>query len=175
MRERRFRPAILGGVVAILIGGIAMLAACPRQPADPVIGAASLPRVAAQAAQQPASLVDPVGAPERGSEPGLVRRRQVRIRTEFITPGPDAPATLRFAPFDDVDVQLEFERFDTAGSGPVWVGHAAGQPSGSTMIVVGRDAISGNVRNGAAQWHLRTIAGGAHVVEEMDPAAFPPD
>ncbi|MBI4266489.1 MAG: hypothetical protein HY657_19140 [Acidobacteria bacterium] len=82
---------------------------------------------------------------------------------------------LRFSPFPDVDLGLEFDRSDQGSSGILWIGHIAGQPSGSTILVVGESAIAGTVRDDARQWRLRTGPEGDQFVEELDLAEFPRD
>ena len=120
-------------------------------------------------------MVEGVSEPQPGTTLGVVRYRVVRLRTDLITPGHDAPAALRFAPFGDVSLQLEFEQFENVSSGTAWIGHAIGQPDDrSTTFIVGRDGVvTGNVRHVTGQWHLRTAANGDYVVEELDLAAFP--
>lgn len=163
-------------VIPLALVAVSLVVACSSGRTGGTAGMAPLGGTGAAAmSDEIPTLVEGVSDPQPGTQRGIIRSRMVRVRMELITPGETNTPVFRFAPFADVDLRLQFERFEAVSSGSAWVGHAAGQLDGSTRFILTDGAIAGNVRNDAAQWHVRTLPGGAHVVEEIDVSAFPPD
>ncbi len=105
---------------------------------------------------------------------GVLRRRFVRVNPvalRALRPGD----TFSLALLDDARYDWVL---DSVSSGPggatVWSGHLKGFPLGQALILLNSgDLLTGNVNTGEAVFRLRPIAGGVHLIEELDHSAFP--
>lgn len=169
----RLAPSVaflLGVTGSAVIAGVA---GCPTDPSEAVLSTGPTAVPTTNQAPDVPSLVEPLAESRPGEHPTVIRSRTVRIRKEFISPGISAAPVVGFAPFSDVNLTLEFERFDEASSGAVWIGHVSGYAPGSTVLLVG-ELVTGNVRANRSMYRLKTTPSGEHRVEELNVAAFPP-
>ncbi|HEV8617483.1 MAG TPA: hypothetical protein VGU22_18475 [Methylomirabilota bacterium] len=58
-----------------------------------------------------------------------------------------------------------------------WIGHARGVPESSVTLVVNEAerVVAGTIQLSGALYRIRYLGGGVHVIEEVDPGAFPKD
>lgn len=138
-------------------------------PASPTRLLAGTP-LEAVASSLPA-LVEPVSGAFPGEQPWILRSRLVRVDLRLLQS--ESSQRLRFTPYPEVDAVLELQLSGPVSSGHLWVGQAAGERSDSTFLVVSEAFLTGNVRIGAMDWHIRPADAGLHWVEQIDPARMP--
>lgn len=145
-------------------GGIRSLA--PLSPTPLLAGA----RFDSVAPSFPA-LVEPVSGAISGEQPWILRSRLVRV--DLLLLQSESPLRLQFAPYPEVDAVLELQPAGSVRSGNLWIGQAAGERPDSTLMIVAEAFLTGNVRIGAIDWHIRPADAGLHWVEEVDPRRMP--
>jgi hypothetical protein len=77
--------------------------------------------------------------------------------------------------FPDAAGTAELARVELTSTGYVWVGRFQNEPESSVTLAVTGEAISGSVVTSGRVYSIRPIAGGDHVIEEIDQAALPPE
>lgn len=56
-----------------------------------------------------------------------------------------------------------------------WIGHLAGRPDSQVTLTWGDGVLAGHLWQGEAAYRVRYAGDGLHAIEELDPAAFPPE
>jgi reprolysin-like metallo-peptidase family M12B/all-beta uncharacterized protein/Kelch motif protein len=137
--------------------------------------------------QEPASRTslfrDPLTeAPSADAAPFVKRSRRVSVDFSFLRAtlpralgGVDTTRELLLQLFPDADGTAELARVELTSTGYVWVGRFRNEPESSVTLAVTGEAVSGSVVTSGRVYSIRPIAGGDHVIEEIDQAALPPE
>jgi hypothetical protein len=89
--------------------------------------------------------------------------------------GSDTTRELPLRLFPDVSGTAELVRVDRTSTGYVWVGRFPNEPESAVTLAVTGETLSGSVVWGGRVYSVRPVAGGDHVIEEIDQAALPPE
>ncbi len=124
---------------------------------------------------------DPLPAAPEADE-RILRQRVVRVdftalddAAERATRGRRASAgrlTLNLFPGFSPVTELDELRSETPSS-LSWVGHLIGERAGQVTLVWGDGVLVGHLWHGDEAYRIRYLGGDLHVVEQLDPAAFP--
>jgi hypothetical protein len=87
--------------------------------------------------------------------------------------GLDTTRELFLQLFPDAGGTAELARVELTSTGYVWVGRFRNEPESSVTLAVTGEAVSGSVVTSGRVYSIRPIAGGDHVIEEIDQAALP--
>jgi len=117
----------------------------------------------------------PIGAPQ-ARDVVAKRSRHVRVdlgglrqpltRLDLFPGGPPGPLTVVW---DRTEQPSPDSR--------AWIGHARGEPESSVTLVVNEAEriVVGTIQLSRALYRIRYLGDGVHVIEEVDPGAFPKD
>lgn len=118
------------------------------------------------------------------SEPGVVRRRAVRVDLSALDAAADAAsrsrgrsaATLTLDLFPDVAPVAALDQLRSESRTTLsFVGHLVGRKGDGVTLTWGDGVLTGHVRRGEQVFRIRYAGNGFHAIEELDPAAFPPE
>lgn len=127
-----------------------------------------------------------VDLPSAASPPGrdaeVVRSRPVRIVLESLAETDSSqPAGVRGRDrvklnlFSDVEVTAALKAVTPTDIGFAWVGTLEGIPGSHVTLVYGEGVLVGNITRPGAAYRVMYTPAGVHVIEEVDPKAFPPE
>jgi hypothetical protein len=135
-----------------------------------------LPLVAFQAPGE--GLFGPVVTPWVQGQPKspVIRSRQVEVNLDLLGE-PAAPASRVHLNLSvDTVFDAVFERTETNRLGSfAWVGRLEGVPYGRAMLVETNGLLFGKISMPGTIYEIRHLAGGRHVIEQIDQSAFPPE
>ena len=139
------------------------------------------PATAADASVQVPEIIrsSPVfSAPMTFSDVAVTRKRAVQVDVAALQGLAAAGTAPRFILhlFDDARFEAQIVSTDsTADGGTIHVARLVGVPDGQAIFVVNASMVSGNITLPGAFYQVRTVAGGAQIVQQLDPSRFPPD
>jgi hypothetical protein len=109
-------------------------------------------------------------SPDRSSDPTVVRGRAVSVDFDLLSalqPGEQ----LVFNLFDNATFDALVETSSAAGT---WSGSIANEPPGTFILTIKPHSLAAIIRvPGQGTYRIRSLGGGAHVVQEIDDAGFP--
>lgn len=157
--------------VAVTLLTLALsLVAIPASAAPPQAGPASLFLDAGPQAAAPVT------------DPAILRQRVVRVDLAALDAAADAATrghghagvrlSLNLFPGTAPITELDEIRSETPAS-LSWIGHLVGRPGGAVTLVWGDGVLTGHLWRGDEAYRIRYAGNGLHVIEELDPAAFP--
>jgi hypothetical protein len=117
-------------------------------------------------------------APMTFTDVGVARKRAVQVDVAQLQSLAAAGAAQRFIVhlFDDARFEAQIVSTDsTADGGTIHVARLVGVPDGQAIFVVNGRIVSGSITLPGAFYQVRTIAGGAQIVQQLDHSQFPPD
>ncbi len=132
----------------------------------------------------------PQGAPPQAPRATVMRQRLVNINFEQMRAtlpaslggpggglggGPGASQTLDLNLFPDAQFVAVRNRIEITDTGYVWVGEIENLEPGAVTLAVNGTVMQGNVTAPNGSYAIRFTPGGAHVIEQVDLNAFPPE
>ncbi len=139
------------------------------------------PAMAADASVQVPEIIrsSPVfSAPMTFSDIAVARKRAIQVDVAALQGLAAAGTAQRFILhlFDDARFEAQVVSTDsTADGGTIHVARLVGVPDGQAIFVVNGSIVSGNITLPGAFYQVRTVAGGAQIVQQLDHSRFPPD
>jgi peptidyl-Asp metalloendopeptidase len=111
-----------------------------------------------------------------------VRSRPVRIALESLAEADRSQAAgvrgksrVKLNLFPDVEVTAVLTEVTPTNIGFAWVGTLAGIPESHVTLVYGKGILVGNITRPGSAYRVMYTPAGVHVIEEVDPRAFPPE
>jgi hypothetical protein len=134
--------------------------------------------------------VGPQATAPNGSATGpeVLRQRLARVDLAALDAAADAATRSRGRAPTQAGAQLLLNLFP--GDAPItvadairsetastltWIGHLAGRADSQVTLTWGDGVLTGHLWQGEAAYRVRYAGNGLHAIEELDPAAFPPE
>jgi hypothetical protein len=119
---------------------------------------------------------------DRAGDVGVVRSRYVRPNLELLLDADGTPrdlagmGALTLNLFDDTELVAVLDRVEpNYGGGYTWVGQVQDDPLSMATLVVTDGLMAGTVATAQSSFGISYAGDGGHVVQEIDPSAFPPE
>jgi hypothetical protein len=113
------------------------------------------------------------GEVEVPDDPLIIRSRRVRVNLGMLDSA-RAGETVQAHLFEDATCDIVLERKEsTPSGGTAWSGHVAGVEGSQVTLIVGGGQMACNIVLPDAHYQIRYLEDNIHVINELDPTAFP--